>query len=53
MGITADSIRVSVDPESVKPTGLAVQMEVVPEVLKRAGRADHLGVFYVPARGPP
>jgi hypothetical protein len=32
-------------------TGLAVQMEVVPEVLKRVGREDNMAVFFVPASG--
>jgi hypothetical protein len=31
-------------------TGLAAQMDIVPEVLKRAGREDNMAVFYVPVR---
>jgi hypothetical protein len=42
--------RVSIDRAAVSMTGLAAQMEVVPEVLKRAGREDNMAVFFVPAR---
>jgi hypothetical protein len=31
-------------------TGLAAQMDIVPEVLKWAEREDNMAVFYVPAR---
>jgi hypothetical protein len=48
--LASDSMRVAVEAADVRCTGLAEQMGVVPEVLRRAGRAENMVLFYVPSR---
>ena len=50
LSLASDWRPVSIAPGAVAMTGLAAQMDIVPEVLKRAGREDNMAVFYVPAR---
>jgi hypothetical protein len=53
MSIAAEVVNMPVDPAHVSMTGLAAQMGVVPEVTKRAGRADNMVLVYVRARAEP
>ena len=50
LSLASDWRPVSIAPGAVAMTGLAAQMDIVPEDLKRAGREDNMAVFYVPAR---
>ena len=50
LSLASDWRPVSIAAGAVAMTGLAAQMDIVPEVLKRAGREDNMAVFYVPAR---
>eukprot|EP01052_Picozoa_sp_SAG31_P030608 SAG31_NODE_3155_length_4612_cov_2.728784_2_plen_379_part_00 len=49
----ADGLRrVSIPPAAVQPSGLAVDMGVVPEPLRQSGRCQNLALVYVPFRAP-
>ena len=50
--MAAKRLDVRVRPADVSTTGLAAQMGVTPEILRRGGRSDHMSLFYVPARMP-
>ena len=51
-GMAARRLDVKVDPADVSATGLAAQMRITPEIVRRGGRSDHMTLFYVPARVP-
>ena len=50
MSMATAVLAVSVAEEDVQPTKLAKQMGIVPEIMRRSGRADNMVLFYVPAR---
>jgi hypothetical protein len=52
MGIAQAVLPVSVSEADVRPTSLAKQMGITPEITRRAGRAGNMVLIYVPARPP-
>lgn len=52
MSMAQAVLAVSVSEADVRPTSLAKQMGITPEITRRAGRAGNMVLIYVPARPP-